>query len=135
MDQREKEPPDRVTMMDYGETFGQGEDWENSRILADEMMRTIPGLREEYGLDQITLGDGQCYMTSVIQQLRRPEVNSCLSPKWQSISRHLDPRGFKFQVKRFMNSSSHPRVQFIKDNVFNASKDYKVRLKKHLHRT
>ena len=65
MDQREKEPPDRVTMMDYGETFGQGEDWENSRMWADEMMRTIPGLREEFVLDQITLGDGQCYMTSV----------------------------------------------------------------------
>ena len=107
MDPTEKEPPDKVRMMNYEETFGHGEDWENSRLWADEMMRCIPGLKQEFRLDQITLGDGQCYMTSVIQQLRRPEVNSCLSPKWQSISRHLDPRGFKFQVKRFMNSSSH----------------------------
>ena len=121
MDQSEKEPPDKVTMMDYEETFGKGDDWENSRKWADEMMRTITGLREDFILDQITLGDGQCYMTSVIQQLRRPEVNSCLSPKWQSLSRHLDPRGFKFQVKRFMNSNNHPKVQHIKDNIQNVT--------------
>ena len=117
MEQRENEPPDKVTMMDYNETFGQGEDWENSRSWADEMMRTIPSLREQFVLDQITLGDGQCYMTAVIQQLRRPEVNSSLSTKWQSISRHMDPRCFKFQVKRFMNSKHHPRVQYIKENL------------------
>ena len=29
MDLTDKEPPDKVTMMNYEETFGQGEDWEN----------------------------------------------------------------------------------------------------------
>ena len=118
MDQNEKEPPDKViTMMNYEDTFGQEEAWENSRLWADEMLRTIPGLKEEFGLDQITLGDGQCFTTSVIQQIRRPEVNSKLSTKWQSLARHLDPRGFKFQVKRFMNSNEHPKVLFIKNNI------------------
>ena len=69
MNQEEK-PPDKVTMMDYEETFGQGEAWENSRLWADEMMRDIPGLNGEFDLDQITLGDGQCFMTSYLQQLR-----------------------------------------------------------------
>ena len=119
MDHADKEPPDKVLWMNYDETFDQGEDWKNSRLLADEMMRTIPDLREEFELDQITLGDGQCFMTSVIQQLRRPEVNCGLSPKWQLLSRHLDPRSFKFQVKRFLNSSDHPRVQFLKENIQN----------------
>ena len=95
MDHTDKEPPDKMLWMDYMETFGIGEDWTNSRLLADEMMRTIEGLKEEYGLDQITLGDGQCFMTSVIQQIRRPEVNCRLSSKWQSLSRHLDPKCFK----------------------------------------
>ena len=119
MDQNDKEPPDKVFWMQYEETFRHGEDWKNSRMLADEMMRKIPALMEEFVLDQITLGDGQCFMTAVIQQLRRPEVNCRLSPKWQSMSRHLDPRSFKFQVKRFMNSSDHPRVQFLKSNIQN----------------
>ena len=82
MSEKEK-PPDKVTMMDYEETFGQGEAWENSRLLADEMMRIIPGLKEEFKLDQITLGDGQCFMTSCIQQLRRPDVNNYLDPRWR----------------------------------------------------
>ena len=81
MDKNDKEPPDKVFWMKYEETFRHGEDWKNSRMLADEMMRKIPALMEEFVLDQITLGDGQCFMTAVIQQLRRPEVNCRLSPK------------------------------------------------------
>ena len=119
MDKSEKEPPDKVYWMNYEETFGQGEDWKNSRLLAIEIITTIPGLRDEFVLDQITLGDGQCFTTSVIQQLRRPEVNCRLSPKWQSLSRHLDPRSFKFQVKRFMNTNDHPRIQFLRNNIQN----------------
>ena len=91
MDHTDKEPPDKVFWMEYEETFGIGEEWNNSRLLADEMMRTIPGLKEEYKLDQITLGDGQCFMTAVIQQIRRPDVNGRLSTRWQTLSRHLDP--------------------------------------------
>ena len=117
MDQTNKEPPDKVLWMDYEKTFGIGENWTNSRLMADEMMRTIQGLKEEYGLDQITLGDGQCFFTAVIQQLRRPDINGRLPPKWQSLSRHLDPSCFKHQVKRFLNSNDHPRIQFLKNNI------------------
>ena len=73
MDHTDKEPPDIVYWIDYQETFGLGEEWKNSRLFAEEMMRNIPSLKEEYGLDQITLGDGQCFMSAVIQQIRRPQ--------------------------------------------------------------
>ena len=115
MNQKEK-PPDKVTMMDYEETFGQGEAWENSRLWADEMMRSVPGLREHFRLDQITLGDGQCFMTSVIQQLRRSDVSSSLSPRWQHIVKIMDPRALKYQVKKFMQGCQHQKVQDLKMN-------------------
>ena len=76
MDQMDKEPPDKV-MMSYEETF-QYDEWETSRECADEMMRTIPRLKEDFSLDQITLGDGQCFSTACIQQMRRPDVNKSL---------------------------------------------------------
>ena len=94
MNQKEK-PPDKVTMMDYEETFGQGKDWENSRLWADEMMRDIPRLKEEFKLDQITLGDGQCFMTSCIQQLRRPDVKQLSGSKMETACQDYGPLGLQ----------------------------------------
>ena len=119
MSQKDEEPPDKSSIfMDYFETFRHDE-WEASRLCADEMMRNIPGLSECFVLDQITLGDGQCFMTSVIQQLRRPDVNTFLTPKWQKYSRVMDPRAFKFQVRRFATTCQHPRVQNLRTDWAN----------------
>ena len=107
-------PPDKVTMMNYEETFGQGKDWENSRLWADEMMRDIPGLKEEFKLDQVTLGDGQCFMTSCIQQLRRPDVNSCLMPRLRQHVKFMDPWAFKIHVRIFMQRCQHQKVKDLK---------------------
>ena len=91
MSQKDQEPPDkRPTFMDYLETFNHKE-WEASRLCAEQMMRDILRLKEEYELDQITLGDGQCFMTSCIQQLRRPTINCALPPRWQQILKIMDP--------------------------------------------
>lgn len=110
----EKKPPDKIrTMMSYEETF-QFDEWEASRECADEMMRTIPGLEEDFKLDDVTLGDGQCFSTSCIQQMRRPEVNRCLDPRWQKYAWIMDPRAFKYQVRKFMNTCNHSRIQDMK---------------------
>ena len=114
MDQMDKKPPDRIrTMMSYEETF-QFDEWEASRKCADEMMRTIPRLKEDFVLDQITLGDGQCFSTACIQQMRRPDINKSLDPKWQKYSWIMDSRAFKFQVRKFMQACQHQQVQALK---------------------
>ena len=111
-------PPDKVFMMDYSETLYR-EEWKVSRECADEMMRTINGLRVNFTLDQVTKGDGQCFATSTIQQLRRPEVNNTLSLRMQKLSRACDPRALKYQVKAFMMKSKHTRVQSLKEDLQN----------------
>ena len=93
----------RLMVMDIEETF-KYDDWKISRELAEEMMRTIPGLQEEFELDQITLGDGACFYTAVIQQLRRPDINERLSSMNRTLSKSADPRSFKFMVRRFMKN-------------------------------
>ena len=118
MDQIDKEPPDKLrtrTVMNYDETF-QYDEWESSRKCADEMMQTIPRLKDVFELDDITFGDGQCFSTSCIQQIRRPEVNNCLNPTLQKYSWIMDPRAFKYQVRKFMQTSQHSRIQELKEN-------------------
>ena len=79
-------------------------------------MRTITRLKEDFALDQITLGDGQCFMTSCIQQLRRPTINCALPPRWQQILKIMDPRALKSQVRKFMQTCQHQRVQELRMN-------------------
>ena len=105
----------KLMVMDYQETFKYDE-WKSSREMADEMVRTIPSLQREFRLDQITLGDGACFYTAAIQQLRRPEVNERLTPLNRRLCKTADPRSFKFMVRRFMFNCRHPVVQDIKDN-------------------
>ena len=69
-----------LMVMDHRETF-KHEEWKVSRELAEEMFRTIPGLNDNYKLDQITMGNGECFHTAVHQQLRRPDVQNDLSPR------------------------------------------------------
>ena len=47
------------------------EEWTRDRELAQEMMLGIPGLLDEFVLDFITKGDGGCFVTAILQQLRR----------------------------------------------------------------
>ena len=116
MSQRDQEPPDkRPTFMDYLETF-KHEEWKASRLCAEEIMKDIQGLKEEFDLDQITLGDGQCFMTSIIQQLRRPDVNSCLMPRLRQHVKFMDPRAFKIHVRTFMQRCQHQKVKELKVN-------------------
>ena len=111
MSEKDQVPDSKKTMMDYEETFKYDKEWKASRSAAEEMMRDIPGLKEEFMLDQITLGDGQCFMTAMIQQMRRPDVNSSLSADQQKHAWIMDPRAFKFQVRKFMNGNPHPKIQ------------------------
>ena len=111
MSEKDQVPDSKKTMMDYEETFKFDKEWKASRCAAEEMMRDIQGLKEEFILDQITLGDGQCFMTAIIQQMRRPDVNSSLSQDLQKFAWMMDPRAFKFKVRKFMKDSPHPKVQ------------------------
>ena len=114
MSEKDQVPDSKKTMMDFSETFKHDEDWKSSRNAAEEMMRDIPRLKEEFMLDQITLGDGQCFMTAMVQQMRRPEVNSTLPPDLQKYAWIMDPRAFKFQVRKFMKNVSYKLFLFQK---------------------
>ena len=105
----------QLKVMDHSQTF-KHEEWKISRELAEEMMRTIPALREDFKLDQITMGNGECFHTAIHQQLRRPDVQIDLSPRNKQLSRNSDMRAFKSTVRRFMMKIKHPVVESMKED-------------------
>ena len=103
----------KLMVMDYQETF-KFDEWKASREMADEMMRTIPDLKDDFKLDQITLGNGACFFIAAIQQLKRPEVNERLTPIHNQLCKSADPRSFKSMVRRFILKNKHPVVETLK---------------------
>ena len=96
----------QLMTMDRQQTF-KYEEWEASRKMADEMFTVIPGLSENFDLDLITMGNGECFHTCVHQQLRRKDIQHDLSKKNKELSKNSDIRAFKSKIGRFMNSNKH----------------------------
>ena len=105
----------QLMVMEYHQTFNHDE-WKASREMADEMMETIPGLSNNFQLDDVTFGDGQCFHTAVHQQLRRSEVQSSLPSKYKKLSRNSDMKAFKSTIRRFMINNKHPVVKALRDD-------------------
>ena len=105
----------QLMVMDHAATFYH-EDWKVSRELAEEMFRTIPGLSDKFKLDQITMGNGECFHTAVHQQLRRPDIQNKLSQRNKQLSKNSDMKAFKFTVRRFMLKIKNPVVETMKED-------------------
>ena len=69
----DKERYQGLKVMKLDDTYND-KDWISERGWALEMMSKIPGLQEAFTLDFLTKGDGNCYMTAFLQQMRRPEI-------------------------------------------------------------
>ena len=108
----------QLAVMDHSETL-KHEEWKVSRELAEEMIRDIPGLCDKFQLDQITMGNGECFHTAVHQQLRRPDVQNNLSQRNKQLSRNSDMKAFKSTVRRFMLKNNHPKIASMKEGFQN----------------
>ena len=108
--------------------YSNDKDWHKARGWALQMMDSIRGLREEFVLDFITKGDGNCFPTAILQQIRRPDVIQN--------QRSHDPinllmktqAGLRRSVFEFLTRSTHPLIHSWKQNFKNITdmewKDY-----------
>ena len=108
--------------------YSNDKDWHKARGWALQMMDSVRGLREEFVLDFITKGDGNCFPTAILQQIRRPDVIQN--------QRSHDPinllmktqAGLRRSVFEFLTRSTHPLIQSWKQNFKNITdmewKDY-----------
>ena len=87
------------------------EEWKIDGELGEEMMLTIDGLLGNFVLDFITRGDGGCFVTAILQQLRRKEVNSTFQGSLPNQFRMMRQTDLRRKVFHFLSKSSHPIVQ------------------------
>ena len=66
-------------------------------------------------LDKITKGDGNCFPRAIIQQCKRPEIMSYISPAIKRYVNKEDGHGvLRTEVKKFIMKSKTQRVKFFK---------------------
>ena len=60
----------QLRIMDYNEAFKQNT-WKNEREWANEIMEYVQKHNLDFSLDALTCGDGNCFVTALLQQLKK----------------------------------------------------------------
>ena len=79
--------------------------------IANQIMDTVRRLQLPVKLDQLTEGRGNCFPIAVLQQCRRPEILSQLSPLHTEIVKHeTGYNEIRNSVKQFIEKSENPKI-------------------------
>ena len=78
--------------------------------IANQIMDTVRRLQLPVKLDQLTEGRGNCFPIAVLQQCRRPEILSQLSPLQKEIVKHESTQELRNSVKQFIVKSENPKI-------------------------
>ena len=68
------------------------------RELADKIMTNLKKKGLNFKLDDLTQGKGNCFMVSILQQMKRKDVQEYLSEEQKAIKSSLE---FRWCVNRF----------------------------------
>ena len=94
-------------------------EWTNYRNIALEILNHAKKLRLPLKIDNLTFGNGSCFMISVLQQCRRPEVKIYCQEDVLDMSKSFDTQSFRNKVSDFMLQSNHPSVLLYKELQIN----------------
>ena len=87
--------------------------------IADEIMETVIILELPFKLDQLTKGDGNCFLRAIIKQCKRPEIFSQLRPLVKRLVK--DKSGYSMlrsSVQTFVMKSKLPNVGRLKAQYY-----------------
>ena len=108
--------------------YSKDRDWGKARGWALQIMDSIRGLREEFDLDFITKGEGNCFPTSILQQIRRTDVIENQKSHNPITLLMMTQAGLRRAVFEFLSRSTHPLIESWKTNFKNITdmewKDY-----------
>ena len=85
-------------------------EWAQFRNIAIEILNHAQKLKLPLKLDNLTFGNGSCFMISILQQCHRPDIEIYLPDHMINISKNYDTDKFRCEVSNFMLSSGHPAV-------------------------
>ena len=92
-----------------------GSTWKKERGWADKILLAVKRRHLKLNLDDLTRGDGNCFMTSVLQQLRRKTLFQKIPADLQDIVKKIDHQSFRSMVKNFVEKSKTSEVKEIKE--------------------
>ena len=95
--------------MNFHETFKHLE-WTQFRNIASEILNHVKRIGLSLKLDDVTYGDGACFIVAVMQQLLRPEVKVYLPDDILRMVEEFDIMAFRRRVAMFMLSSTSSSV-------------------------
>ena len=84
--------------------------WTTERQHAEEILSTCRSLNLQMKLDRLTKGEGNCFMVSILQQLRSADVHSHLNKEMKLLADSMDPMKLRRQVTNFVKSRCHPQI-------------------------
>ena len=85
--------------------------------LVDELKKTIEQCGLPLKLDDITGGDGNCWVRGVVQQLERTEIQIQRNIRTMEVQEGIREKSYlrlKKEISKFMTSSQHPTIQTAK---------------------
>merc|ERR1712029_843342 len=70
-----------------------------------------------FKLDELTKGEGSCFMIAVMQQLNRNEVFDSAREEVKELARTKDQYQLRIRVKNFIcrDKANHPKVRWLRD--------------------
>ena len=95
--------------MNFHETFKHS-DWTQFRNIAAEILNHVKRIGMKLKLDEVTYGDGACFIIAVMQQLLRSDVRIYLPDDILRIAEEFDVTAFRRRVAMFMLTSKNPSV-------------------------
>ena len=95
--------------MNFQETFKHS-DWTQFRNIAAEIQNHVKRIGLGLKLDDVTYGDGACFIIAVMQQLLRSDVRIYLPDDILRIAEEFDVMAFRKRVAMFMLTSKNPSV-------------------------
>ena len=132
---RKREEMERPDTMDYQEAM-KDPAWDNERKWADAIMESNRRLGLWFlKLDELTKGEGSCFVIAVVQQLRREEIFDHLGEDHKQLARTMAHHLLRIYVKDFICRLkwNDPRVLELKEifNVDQAAKQKQVKNQRH----
>ena len=95
---RVKSPEEVV--MDFELSKSYKDKWSGEREWGNSILANMRRVGLTFKLDKLTRGNGSCLMIAVLQQLKRPELNSKLTEPVKQIVDCLDYQAFRWFVKK-----------------------------------
>ena len=109
--------PGRPDTFDYIEAT-KNPAWANERKWAEKIMESNKKLGINiFKLDELTKGEGSCFMIAVMQQLNRNEVFDSSREEVKELARTKDQYQLRLRVNNFIcnDKADHPKVQWLRN--------------------